>query len=462
MPNPDPATDCPFCGFRPERGEYELLLHIDTQHPDDQSAGEDPVPCPQDGCGELVSTDELAYHLGLHELEAQEPTPEPPPVPPKPDGGGEGGSGSRKREPRRPRSSSKDNSRKHRSEKKVSAIQAWKDLFSGTSSTSSGRDRGSSSRTRHKTKRSAVDGSTKRSSSRSEAPKPVEEGESSRKSNRLGKSELGRFAHEKRMPSWLVDLLQEQGQVVNDGVLPVLQQLLEQSPETQYAYLCHPEVQHVSKLRREGGFCGYRNIQMLISHMIGAKTPGSERFAQTFPSVFQIQDLIEHAWDMGINAQGRTETGGVKGTRKYIGTPEAQAVFLSLDITCSVQAFKDKERGRSKSRLFEAVEGYFQGGIKNIEDRIRVTDLPPIYLQHPGHSLTIVGIEKQMDGHMNLLVFDPSFRDSSKIRSLIGRTVQHKSSSIDESLHPYRRGGHYFRKYNQFEVLYLTDYATIP
>ncbi|EEU44231.1 uncharacterized protein NECHADRAFT_84553 [Fusarium vanettenii 77-13-4] len=382
MPNPDPATDCPFCGFKPERGEYELLLHIDTQHPDDQSAGEDPVPCPQDGCGELVSPDELAYHLGLHELEAQEPTPEPPAVPPKPDGGG---SSSRKHEPRRPRSSSKDNSRKHRSEKK--------------------------------------------------------------------KSELGRFAHEKRMPSWLVDLLQDQGQVVNDGVQPVLKQLLEQNPETQYAYLCHPEVQHVSKLRREGGFCGYRNIQMLISHMIGAKTPGSEHFAETFPSVFQIQDLIENAWDMGINAQGRVETGGVKGTRKYIGTPEAQAVFLSLDITCSVQAFKDKERGRSKSRLFEAVEGYFQGGIKNIEDRIRVTDLPPIYLQHPGHSLTIVGIEKQMDGHMNILVFDPSFRDSSKIRSLIGRTVQHKASSIDESLHPYRRGGHYFRKYNQFEVL---------
>lgn len=61
---------------------------------------------------------------------------------------------------------------------------------------------------------------------------------------------------------------------------------------------------------------------MLISHIIGAKIPGSERFAQTFPSVFQIQDLIENAWDTGINAQGRVETGGVKGTRKYIGTPE--------------------------------------------------------------------------------------------------------------------------------------------
>lgn len=36
------------------------------------------------------------------------------------------------------------------------------------------------------------------------------------------------------------------------GVLPVLEQLLEQSATTKYAYLCHPEVEHVSKLKREG------------------------------------------------------------------------------------------------------------------------------------------------------------------------------------------------------------------
>lgn len=62
---------------------------------------------------------------------------------------------------------------------------------------------------------------------------------------------------------------------------------------------------------------------MLISHIIDAHTVGSERFSDTFPNIFQIQDLIENAWDMGFNSQGRIETGGIKGTRKYIGTPEA-------------------------------------------------------------------------------------------------------------------------------------------
>lgn len=81
-----------------------------------------------------------------------------------------------------------------------------------------------------------------------------------------------------------------------------------------------------------GGFCGYRNIQMLSSYIVGARARGHEHFHRRIPSVFTIQDHIEHAWDMGINARGRIETGGVKGSRKYIGTPEAQAMFLGLDI----------------------------------------------------------------------------------------------------------------------------------
>ena len=61
---------------------------------------------------------------------------------------------------------------------------------------------------------------------------------------------------------------------------------------------------------------------MLISHIICAQREGSAHFGDSYPSIFQIQDLIENAWDSGFNSQGREETGGIKGTRKYIGTPE--------------------------------------------------------------------------------------------------------------------------------------------
>lgn len=76
------------------------------------------------------------------------------------------------------------------------------------------------------------------------------------------------------MPSWLVKLLHTDGEVKSAnrlgpdgklarvkvaanhaaGILPVLRQLLEQDGLTEFAYLCHPAVKHVSKLRREGEF----------------------------------------------------------------------------------------------------------------------------------------------------------------------------------------------------------------
>jgi hypothetical protein len=71
-----------------------------------------------------------------------------------------------------------------------------------------------------------------------------------------------------------------------------------------------------------GGFCGYRNIQMMCSYIIGVESQGCDRLRGKIPSIFDIQEYIEHAWDLGINAQGRVETGGIRGTRKYIGTPD--------------------------------------------------------------------------------------------------------------------------------------------
>lgn len=61
---------------------------------------------------------------------------------------------------------------------------------------------------------------------------------------------------------------------------------------------------------------------MLVSHIIGVGAQGQEHFNGKIPSILDIQMAIEHAWDLGINAQGRIETGGIIGTRKYIGTPD--------------------------------------------------------------------------------------------------------------------------------------------
>jgi hypothetical protein len=107
-------------------------------------------------------------------------------------------------------------------------------------------------------------------------------------------------------------------------LLPVIALLCERDPNVARAWLCHPWVKHVGKqIKGEGGFCGYRNIQMMISYIQAAFPRASHPFEGGIPSILRIQDWIEEGWDKGINPSARLETGGIRGTRKYIGTSEA-------------------------------------------------------------------------------------------------------------------------------------------
>ena len=154
------------------------------------------------------------------------------------------------------------------------------------------------------------------------------------------------------MPSWLRDLLEKGAKVTvsntisldgrllriesraNEirGIMPVIGQLCSQDSGVARVYLSHPDVTHVVKMNKEGGFCGYRNIQMMISYIRDTRSQGYESFRSRIPSILQLQDMIESAWDRGFCTSSRIETGGIRGTRKYIGTPEAQALFDSLQI----------------------------------------------------------------------------------------------------------------------------------
>lgn len=256
------------------------------------------------------------------------------------------------------------------------------------------------------------------------------------------------------MPDKLAVYLKKEWGICHRGMIPVLKQLLEQSPTTEYAYLCDPCVQHVSRLRQEGGFCGYRNLQTVISYIISAKYPGFERFGHDIPSIFDLQNLIEDAWDNGINTRGRIETGGIRWTRKYIGTPEAATLFKSLGIPHIVRSYKHKKPEGARNLLLRDIEQYFQMGKVKMGHKVRTTTLPPIYWQHPGHSLTIVGIEKTTTGDTNLLVFDPIFRDGSSIVRVVGRQ-RLVDLFPDKLLKSYRRGSRYLSKYRAFETLRL-------
>ncbi|KAI1765567.1 DUF1671-domain-containing protein [Hypoxylon sp. FL1150] len=266
---------------------------------------------------------------------------------------------------------------------------------------------------------------------------------------KLGRSELGRYHNEDQMPASLVALLKKGNFRSSTGVIPVIQQLLEQNRTTEYAYLCVSTARHIWKLEGEGSFCGYRNIQMLFA--------GAGLFGGVVPDIFEIQDMIEAAWDNGINSRGRIETGGIRGTRKFIGTPEASAVIANLGLTPNPQGYrnsKGEHRRAAENRLYDAVERYFATapGV-NLNDKVRPTPLPPIYFQHRGHSMTIIGIEKKTKGSRCLLVFDPTYSDPSGIVRHVGR--KHTFKDPSKKLDIYRRGPHYLGRYKEFEILTL-------
>lgn len=114
------------------------------------------------------------------------------------------------------------------------------------------------------------------------------------------------------------------------GVIAVLAALLNQDDKTTSAYLCRDSVEHIFKAKGEGDhFCGYRNIQMLLSSVGDIKTDDlSESACMKKYSVLQLQTLIEEAWDAGFNSNGRIETGGIHDTRKHIGTSEVRYIVV--------------------------------------------------------------------------------------------------------------------------------------
>lgn len=68
------------------------------------------------------------------------------------------------------------------------------------------------------------------------------------------------------------------------------------------------------------------------------------------------------------------------------------------------------------------------------------TYLPPLYLQTPGHSMVIAGIEKLSDGSRNLIVLDPAYPSSSDILTMIkSRDVANQHVWFPRGLHKLTR-----------------------
>lgn len=297
---------------------------------------------------------------------------------------------------------------------------------------------------------------------------------------RLSEKELGPYYAESQMPSALfeklaahefkqtqhMDALTGQLYRVNTlsnelrNIMPSIAYLLhclsantaDPSPSFHTVTLCHPCIRHVFKTPSEGGFCGYRNAQTLCSFIAGTNwraageqvltREGKWRAKDTdmLPNVPELQQMIEAAWDLGINSHCRDETGGLVGRRVYIGSPEVQALLLSLSIPAATYSITGVSKKPAHEALLDAVVRHFRpytapAAAVLVEEclatggTLRKTVAPPLFLQQPGHSLTIVGYQVHSDNSRSLIVLDPGYVVSPAVREIAGRLARPRPRS---------------------------------
>ncbi|KAJ8288328.1 hypothetical protein COCON_G00009870 [Conger conger] len=177
----------------------------------------------------------------------------------------------------------------------------------------------------------------------------------------------------------------------------------------------------------QGWGCGYRNFQMLLSslHKIevykGCFTDG------TVPSIPRVQALIEEAWCKGVDPQGASHFDRkLQGSSAWIGATEIYSLFTSFGVRARIVDFHQPTGpGNTHPQLFEWVKRYFSVSASRgtrLPPRVVQTTQPPIYLQHQGHSRSIVGVEQRKNGSLCLLIFDPGC-SAGNMRKLLARDI---------------------------------------
>lgn len=204
--------------------------------------------------------------------------------------------------------------------------------------------------------------------------------------------------------------------------------------------------------------CGFRNTQMMLSALVPLLPPGHSYWSYNafqehcveIPSLQHLQQHIEDSWTQGFDPNGAKHyRHHMVGKREWIGAVEVSHVlaFNGVDSTV-VQFIKCWESRQLLPRFCLAYFGASSSSMTTLPEsnclychddsgsarssRAMVQDLLlaaekkktatpssvqpcpacqsrrlPLYLQWNGHSVTVVGVERNAQGSYHLLVFDP-------------------------------------------------------
>ncbi|GAA5856437.1 hypothetical protein JCM8547_008743 [Rhodosporidiobolus lusitaniae] len=281
------------------------------------------------------------------------------------------------------------------------------------------------------------------------------------------------------------------------GLLPLLYSALSRSNasphgRTGQAYLATKETEHVATRLRDWGWgCGYKNAQMIFSSLrhlpcyaslFSPTSPSSslsapgDRF-MPIPTIREFQEITEKAWGAGQDPVGRSHFNGhLVGSRRWIGTTEVYTVLVWMGVNVKMVDFPKMPAGGEGTHqaLVRWITNYFSSPAQTPSSSASTSSTPstspprnafsvlqssggssihltrkqPLYLQHRGHSRTVVGIEigKSVEGKGKggkkggkadgegrevekwLLVFDPG--------KPIPENLKRAASSLSSSLSP--------------------------
>jgi zinc finger-containing ubiquitin peptidase 1 len=138
------------------------------------------------------------------------------------------------------------------------------------------------------------------------------------------------------------------------------------------------------------------------------------------------------------------------------------ALYQHLGIEHNVWACYDTKDQLAHEVLLDKLENYFAAGDATAislpaplapASRINKTLRPPVYIQHSGHSLTVVGLERHRSGRRCLVVLDPTFSTTRAMRQFLDVGVRRVVRPNLDVVEFYRRGGSRLHNYDAFEIV---------
>ncbi|BGP29201.1 hypothetical protein JCM10296v2_000939 [Rhodotorula toruloides] len=193
---------------------------------------------------------------------------------------------------------------------------------------------------------------------------------------------------------------------------------------TREAYLANEWTEHIAtRLGDYGWGCGYKNAQMVFSafrHLPQYSTDSTspDQAAAPVPPIRSWQETIEEAWQHGYDPPGAEHfRGKLIGSRRWIGTTEVYTALTYMGVNATIVDFPKQEPASgvvTNKALVKWILDYFRSSSASPSPSssaqpastnafallsasqgtsIHLTGKQPLYLQHKGHSRTIVGVE---------------------------------------------------------------------